>query len=168
MKLISIAIIEDNKILKSHIIDDLPWFGRKNIIELINETSLVLSSQGKNITATIQSYECTVIYSKCIVAVTADNEYPHSVIYKLASSITRDSDLKKIFDEYQDPLSVDKVLKIQKELDEITAIMKVNLDTIISRGESLQDLLIKSESMSLQSKAFLKETEKLNSCCIII
>lgn len=106
--------------------------------------------------------------SKCIVAVTADNEYPHSVIYKLASTIDRDSDLKKIFDEYQDPLSVDKVLKIQKELDEITAIMKVNLDTIISRGESLQDLLIKSESMSLQSKAFLKETEKLNSCCIII
>lgn len=46
--------------------------------------------------------------------------------------------------------------------------MRVNLNTIISRGETLQELLIKSENMSLQSKAFLTDTKKLNSCCMIL
>lgn len=167
MKLIAIILVSNGKIIKSHY-GELPFWYRSSISETINEASIKLSSQGKNMTVEISDYICHVYSGSITMVAVTDNEYPPGVIYQLSKIINTDTNIEKLFNEYQDPTNIDKVLKIQKEISDITDIMRVNLDTIISRGESLQDMLIKSENLSFQSKVFLTETKKLNSCCCIL
>lgn len=39
------------------------------------------------------------------------------------------------------------------------------IEAVLERGEKLDDLVDKSEALSLQSKAFYKTARKTNSCC---
>ena len=39
------------------------------------------------------------------------------------------------------------------------------IEAVLQRGEKLDDLVDKSEALSLQSKAFYKTARKTNSCC---
>lgn len=39
------------------------------------------------------------------------------------------------------------------------------IEAVLQRGEKLDDLVIKSEGLSMQSKAFYKTARKTNSCC---
>lgn len=39
------------------------------------------------------------------------------------------------------------------------------LEAVLQRGEKLDDLVSKSEGLSVQSKAFYKTARKTNSCC---
>jgi synaptobrevin family protein YKT6 len=56
-------------------------------------------------------------------------------------------------------------MKIQKDLDEIKEIMHKNIDEILKRGETLDQLVEKSEEMSASSVHFYKQSKKVNSCC---
>lgn len=170
MKLVSIVIVDNDKIFKSHYItDDIPFWSRSNVIEITNETVLKISQERKDIIVNISDYKCHLCINDLIsVAVITDAEYPTKVAIDLCRLVNKSSDLKKLCIEYQDPATVDKILKIQKEIDDIKDIMHVNIEKIIQRGDSIQDLLIKSENLSFSSKAFLKGTKDLNSCCVLI
>lgn len=39
------------------------------------------------------------------------------------------------------------------------------IQAVLQRGEKLDDLVAKSEGLSMQSKAFYKTARKTNSCC---
>lgn len=39
------------------------------------------------------------------------------------------------------------------------------IEAVLQRGEKLDDLVSKSEGLSMQSKAFYKTARKTNSCC---
>ena len=39
------------------------------------------------------------------------------------------------------------------------------IEAVLERGEKLDDLVDKSEALSMQSKAFYKTARKTNSCC---
>lgn len=39
------------------------------------------------------------------------------------------------------------------------------MQAVLDRGEKLDDLVLKSEGLSIQSKAFYKTARKTNSCC---
>jgi synaptobrevin homolog YKT6 len=39
------------------------------------------------------------------------------------------------------------------------------IEAVLERGEKLDDLVSKSEGLSVQSKAFYKTARKTNSCC---
>jgi len=76
--------------------------------------------------------------------------------------------IEALIKKYQDPTEADKVMKIQKELDETKLIVVKNIDQLLERGEKLDDLAAKSNDLSFQSKAFASRAEDMNKCCVLL
>mmetsp|Transcript_2689 Transcript_2689/g.3062 ORF Transcript_2689/g.3062 Transcript_2689/m.3062 type:complete len:200 (+) Transcript_2689:277-876(+) len=70
--------------------------------------------------------------------------------------------------EYQDPANADKLLKVQRELDETKVILHKTIDSVLARGEKLDTLVEKSTDLSMASQVFYKQARKQNQCCVIM
>ncbi|NP_001347371.1 VAMP-like protein YKT61 [Zea mays] len=70
--------------------------------------------------------------------------------------------------KYQDPAEADKLLKIQRDLDETKIILHKTIDSMLARGERLDSLVAKSSDLSISSQMFYKQAKKTNSCCTIL
>ena len=57
----------------------------------------------------------------------------------------------------QDPAQADKLTKIQKDLDETKVILHQTIDSMLQRGEKLDDLVGKSHDLSMASQIFYKQ-----------
>ena len=77
-------------------------------------------------------------------------------------------ELKDYLDKYQDPQQADSILKIQKELDETKIVLHKTIESVLQRGEKIDDLVAKSDGLSAQSKMFYKQAKNTNSCCILM
>ncbi|XP_015592280.1 synaptobrevin homolog YKT6 [Cephus cinctus] len=115
----------------------------------------------------------------------SDHEYPnrvsHTLITKLldefASKYPPDSwptlneatcsfpQVNTYLAKYQNPREADAFTKMQNDLDETKIILHNTIEAVLERGEKLDDLVSKSEGLSMQSKAFYKTARKTNSCC---
>jgi len=71
------------------------------------------------------------------------------------------ADLKK----WQKPEEADKMMKIQKNLDDIKNVMHKNIEQVLTRGQKLEDLMERSDDLSAASKQFYKQAKKTNQCC---
>ncbi|KAH7983832.1 hypothetical protein HPB52_014615 [Rhipicephalus sanguineus] len=58
--------------------------------------------------------------------------------------------------KYQVPTEADAMTKIQADLDETKIILHNTIEAVLERGEKLDDLVAKSEDLSMQSKTFYK------------
>ena len=67
--------------------------------------------------------------------------------------------------KYQDPAAADKLLQIQRELDETKIVLHKTIDSVLARGEKLDNLVEKSSDLSMASQLFYKQAKKSNSCC---
>ncbi|KAK2629589.1 hypothetical protein QTJ16_000409 [Diplocarpon rosae] len=80
--------------------------------------------------------------------------------------------LKEYIAKYQDPAQANGILKIQKELDETKIVLHKTIESVLQRGEKIDDLVAKSDGLSAQSKMFYSEitaqAKKQNSCCMIM
>lgn len=114
-----------------------------------------------------------------------DHEYPGRVAHTLLTKVLDDFSVKVSPDQwpngietqinftllpaflskYQDPREADALTKIQGDLDETKIILRNTIEAVLERGEKLDDLVSKSEQLSIQSKAFYKTAKKTNSCC---
>nr|KAJ0205441.1 hypothetical protein LSAT_V11C500261630 [Lactuca sativa] len=56
---------------------------------------------------------------------------------------------------FQDPAQADKLLKIQRELDETKIILHKTIDSVLERGEKLDSLVEKSSDLSAASQVHL-------------
>ncbi|CAJ0767654.1 1007_t:CDS:2 [Entrophospora sp. SA101] len=107
-----------------------------------------------------------------------DNEYPQRVAFSLLNKILEDSlvkfpkhtwksgginypELKSHLVKYQDPKQADQIMKVQDQLDETKLVMNKTIETLLQRGEKLDDLIDKSQEISFQSKAFYKQAKKV-------
>lgn len=117
--------------------------------------------------------------------VVTDHEYPSRVSHTLITKILDEFQAKfpaanwpaleerdVVFPQlnthlvkYQNPSEADALTKIQEDLDETKIILHNTIQAVLERGEKLDDLVNKSEGLSLQSKAFYKTAKKTNSCC---
>ncbi|KQK11686.1 VAMP-like protein YKT61 [Brachypodium distachyon] len=70
--------------------------------------------------------------------------------------------------KYQDPAEADKLLKIQRDLDETKIILHKTIDSVLQRGEKLDKLVEKSSDLSAASQMFYKQAKRTNSCCTIL
>jgi synaptobrevin homolog YKT6 len=115
----------------------------------------------------------------------ADHEYPGRVAHTLLTKVCDDFAMKVSVDQwpngnesnisftqlpaylskYQDPREADALTKMQGDLDETKIILRNTIEAVLERGEKLDDLVAKSEDLSVQSKAFYKTAKKTNSCC---
>ncbi|CCJ29958.1 unnamed protein product [Pneumocystis jirovecii] len=126
--------------------------------------------------------------SESIVGVViTDKEYPVRVAHSLLSKILDEFLMKyppsswpkknnqrlsfNLLDEYivkyQDPRKADNIMKVQQELDDIKNVLFQTIDSVLQRGEKLDDLVQRSDILSAQSRLFYKQAKKNNSCCII-
>jgi synaptobrevin family protein YKT6 len=76
--------------------------------------------------------------------------------------------LNDALSRFQDPAEADKLLKIQRELDETKIILHKTIDSVLARGEKLDSLVEKSSDLSAASQMFYKQAKKTNSCCTIL
>ena len=76
--------------------------------------------------------------------------------------------IKQQFDLFQDPRQADSITQIQGDLDETKVILYNTIEQVLERGEKLDDIVAKSENLSLTSKQFYKTAKSTNSCCIIL
>jgi synaptobrevin family protein YKT6 len=65
----------------------------------------------------------------------------------------------------QDPVQADTLSKIQQDLDETKIILHKTIESVLDRGEKLDQLVDKSNDLSLASQMFYKQARKTNSCC---
>ncbi|XP_073013128.1 VAMP-like protein YKT61 isoform X1 [Typha latifolia] len=70
--------------------------------------------------------------------------------------------------KFQDPVEADKLLKIQRDLDETKIILHKTIDSVLERGEKLDSLVEKSSDLSAASQMFYKQAKKTNQCCTIL
>ncbi|KAI8432221.1 hypothetical protein MSG28_004671 [Choristoneura fumiferana] len=115
----------------------------------------------------------------------SDHEYPSRVAHTLITKILDEFSAKvpanswptanettvdfpvlpQYLVKYQNPREADALTKIQEDLDETKIILHDTIKAVLERGEKLDDLVAKSDSLSYHSKAFYKTAKKTNSCC---
>lgn len=119
-------------------------------------------------------------------AMTCDTEYPSRVAFTLMTKLLDDfvthfaqwaampenlsnpwPHLDGLIVQYQDPAAADPIMKIQKNLDDTKAVLHDTIDSVLQRGEKLEELVERSGELSYQSKMFYKESAKANACCSV-
>jgi len=116
----------------------------------------------------------------------SDQEYPslvaHQILSKLLDEFLNENPiasfrsgnpvhypkLKEYIVKYQDPQQADSIMKIQKELDETKILMKKTIESVLERGEKIDNIVAKSDALSTQSKMFYTQAKKQNSCCVVM
>jgi acetolactate synthase regulatory subunit len=89
----------------------------------------------------------------------ADKGVPAAVPAAEAAALQKDLDL------FQDPTSVDRILRVEHRLLEVKETLVCSLDLVIRRGETLDSLVQKSRDLSVDSKRFYIKAKKNNQCC---
>ncbi|KAL3420145.1 synaptobrevin [Phlyctema vagabunda] len=117
----------------------------------------------------------------------SDHDYPALVAHQLLSKVVDEflakhprsswadstptlafPELKDYLVKYQDPQQADSIMKIQKELDETKIVLHKTIESVLQRGEKIDDLVAKSDGLSAQSKMFYTQAKKQNSCCVVM
>lgn len=105
----------------------------------------------------------------------SDQEYPALVAHQLLSKVVDEfltknprttwasgtpslvmPELREYIAKYQDPQQADSIMKIQKELDETKIVLHKTIESVLQRGEKIDDLVAKSDGLSAQSKMFYR------------
>jgi synaptobrevin family protein YKT6 len=77
-------------------------------------------------------------------------------------------ELRRYLDEAQNPEEVSSIMKIQRELDETKIVLHKTIESVLERGEKIDELVAKSEGLSASSRMFYTQAKKQNSCCIVM
>ncbi|PKS09989.1 hypothetical protein jhhlp_004613 [Lomentospora prolificans] len=175
---------------------DLSEFSRwtkndyQNFMTMFSKTVAERTSPGQRLDVEEQghTFHCYA-RSEGIAGVIISKDYPklaaHQILSKVvdefladktAAEIARASKdnelpfpaLQKHLQTYQDPSEVNSIANIQKELDETKIILHKTIESVLQRGEKLDDLVAKSSDLSAQSKMFYTTAKKQNSCCSVM
>lgn len=170
-------------LLKSH--DDLTdfnYFTRGSIREYLYSGTKIIATR---IPSGIR--ECTKLRTKEIKdskylahvyvqhngvagVVITDDEYPSRIAFSLLTKVLQHPDilLSSLMTQYQNPTEVDKLARIQQQLEDIKIVMHENIEEVLKRGESLDDLIRRSSDLSATSKIFYGKARDTNKCCVIL
>ncbi|KAI0251054.1 snare protein YKT6 [Lactifluus subvellereus] len=115
-----------------------------------------------------------------------DHEYPVRPAFSLLSKLLDDftakipqssfsnpsaisfPDINNYLQKYQDPRHADNIMRVQQELDETKIVLHKTIESVLQRGEKLDNLVERSTALSAQSKMFYKTAKKQNSCCTVM
>ncbi|XP_006031241.1 synaptobrevin homolog YKT6 isoform X1 [Alligator sinensis] len=198
MRLYSLSVLykSDPKVhlLKAaYDVSSFGFFQRSSVQEFMTFTSQLIverSDLGTRASVKEQEYLCHVYVRSDGLAgvVVADSEYPPRVCFTLLDKVLDEfsrqvsridwpsgspttinyTALDGYLSRYQNPREADAMTKVQAELDETKIILHNTMESLLDRGEKLDDLVSKSEVLGAQSKAFYKTARKQNSCCKIM
>ncbi|TDL22489.1 snare protein YKT6 [Rickenella mellea] len=115
-----------------------------------------------------------------------DDEYPVRPAFSLLTKVLDDftakvpqssysnpsgidfGEINAYLEKYQDPGQADAIMRVQQELDETKIVLHKTIESVLERGEKLDNLVERSNALSMQSKMFYKTAKKQNSCCVIM
>lgn len=186
----------DNKVKKLTAAHDLQQFGyfqRSSVKEFMDFTSKIVcerTSISQRASVKEQEYmvHCYVRSDSLSAVLISDHEYPQRVSFTLLNKVLEDfscrygagiwpsaepdsltfTQCEEFLQKYQNPKEADAMTKLQSDLDETKIILHNTIEAVLERGEKLDDLVEKSEGLSMQSKTFYKTARKTNSCCTIL
>lgn len=143
----------------------------KNKIEHISRKSLSMMSKNKlyKMDETINDIQLIIYgcnHDKTIIVITTPT-YPQYLVRNLILNISMNKNADELWAEYCDGTSVDKIQLIKTELDNTKTIMIDSIEKILERGESMDDLLAKTNDLQIASTIFADTAKDMNSCCII-
>ena len=185
----------DNTVILTNVfnLEEFYFFEKKGIQELcrfIARTGFSKSVKGKITNVQHKDFYFTVMTDfrgLSICAVFNDNKYPIRVLHRVLRDILNiyvckhgnkweiiNNDLQlplknlhnKLL-EVSDPKKIDKIYKINKDLENTKLLMHQNIDKVLDRGEKIEDLVERSKDLSKTSKSFYRTTKKFNRCCIL-
>ncbi|XP_043940178.1 synaptobrevin homolog YKT6 [Protopterus annectens] len=198
MKLYSMSVFckgetKVNLLKSAYDLNSFSFFQRSSVQEFMTFTSQLIverTPKGSRASVKEQEYLCHVYVRNDSLAgvVIADNEYPSRVSFTLLDKVLDEfgrqvdsidwpsgspatinyTALDAYLAKYQNPREADAMTKVQAELDETKIILHNTMESLLARGEKLDDLVSKSEVLGTQSKAFYKTARKQNSCCGIM
>ncbi|KAK0193066.1 snare protein YKT6 [Armillaria mellea] len=120
------------------------------------------SIQENNYTAHVYNRGGT---EKLAGVIITDQEYP---VRPADPSSVSFPDINAFLQKDQDPRQADTIMRVQQELDETKIVLHKTIESVLQRGEKLDDLVDRSTALSAQSKMFYKTTKKQNCCCVIM
>ncbi|KAL2109485.1 hypothetical protein VUR80DRAFT_2401 [Thermomyces stellatus] len=198
MKLYYIGIIRNSEkpAVQLSAAFDLSEFSRwtrndyQNFMTMFAKTVAERSSPGQRLDVEEQghTFHCYA-RSEGIAGIIISKDYPklaaHQILSKVvdeflaekpAAEIARASTdgaipfpaLNRYLQTYQDPGEVNSIANIQKELDETKIVLHKTIESVLQRGEKLDDLVAKSSDLSAQSKMFYTTAKKQNTCCVVM
>ena len=177
---------------KTEDVDEFGYFQRSSVREMltfISRTIVKRTQPGQRQSVEQDQYLVHVSNRGGLVAIAVmDKEYPTraaiSVLGKMSDDyVNRFGDsgktvsgddprgneaLAAAIKMYQDPHEADKILRIQRELDETKIVLHKTIDSVLARGEKLDNLVDKSTDLSLASQMFYKQAKKQNQCCTMM
>ncbi|ORY84364.1 snare Ykt6 [Protomyces lactucae-debilis] len=189
MKLYGIFVVRNeakpaHEIVKAVDVMDFGWMARGQVETFMSFTSNTLAERtaaGVRQSVVENSYKFH-LYSRtegvCGVII-ADEEYPARVAFTLLNKVLDEflerhprskwamgqpklpmPELSTYLVKYQDPKQADTIMRVQQELDETKIILHKTIDSVLQRGEKLEDLVARSDQLSAQSKMFARQAKK--------
>jgi len=198
VRLYSVTILHKGdsvvKVLKSASdLSSFNFFQRKSVGEFLNFATNFVAERtqpGQRQSVKQQDYMCHVFvrHDGITGVLVADQEYPSRVAFTVLSKVTNEfvaavpkekwdnsaitpivfEGLEALLQKYQNPKEADAMTKVQTELDETKVILHETMESLMQRGENLDNLVTKSDQLSDQSKQFYKQAKKMNSWCCVI
>ncbi|XP_039256453.1 synaptobrevin homolog YKT6-like [Styela clava] len=198
VKLYSISVIfkapsKVNILKAANDVTEFGFFQRSSVAEFLKFTTQICAERtqiNQRQSVKEQNYMCHVYITeeRLGAVVITDHDYPRRVVFNLMSKLCEDfkskvpirdcsgapsvpiqyEELPNWLAKYQDPKQADAMLRVQNELDETKIILHDTMESLLQRGEKLDDLVTKSDNLSMQSKMFYKQAKKTNSWCCAI
>jgi synaptobrevin family protein YKT6 len=187
MKIYGMYLMEKNgdtaKVIDSATdFSDIGFFRRGSALEVCNFAAKALAaSPSPDRLQTAQEHQFTfhkMRNGNVVTVIVATADYPSRVAFGILREIMREYDacqgvlpngqsavIRGGIREYQQPRNADKITKITENLEETREIMTKNLQLALARGESLEQMILKSQEISNQARLFVRESKKLNGCC---
>lgn len=165
------------------------YFERPVVRDMINFTSRMIvkrTAMGQRQSVEHNEYLCHAFNKDGLAAITfADKTYPRRSAFCVINKVLEDYAEKfgegwrnksgdcnegnaiaqSSLNSYQDPSKADNLLRVQKELDETKIVLHKTIDSVLARGEKLDNLVAKSSDLSVASQMFYRTARKQNQCC---
>ncbi|KAK2558391.1 Synaptobrevin-like protein YKT6 [Acropora cervicornis] len=165
MKLYALSVVrkdfKSKTLVSAFDLQSFGYFQRSSVKEFMQFTSQILverTREKERASVKEQEYVCHVFVRSDSLGgvIVSDLEYPQRVVFTL---------LNKVLDDFSNKFSHSIFWpECEKYLEDY---QHNTIETVLQRGEKLDDLVEKSEGLTLQSKAFYKTAKKTNSCCSI-
>lgn len=169
MKIYSIIIFKDDNIYKSVFnISDVSFLYRRNVKEFLIFLSKTVSSKydGNKLFITEKQYNIHIDgHDNMVNVIITDIDYYNNVVMMIMNELNSNDDLDKIIKKYENPNDFDKIKKIKETINTTKIVVLDTIDKILERGQKIDDLIAKSDELSITSKEFYKEAKKTNSWC---
>lgn len=197
VKLYSISVLRNDtkpahEVCNASDLSSFPWMARSAAQEFMTFTSGKVAEGTKaGLRQTIeekgQKFHAYARTEGICGVIIADGDYPQRVAFTLLNKVLDEflakhprskwalgtpklamPELDGYIRKYQDPKQADTIMRVQQELDETKIVLHKTIESVLQRGEKLDDLVARSDQLSSSSKMFARQAKKTNSCCLLM